>query len=406
MEPDMSETPVPSPRQGPPVRGSIVLTLMLCLGGAVGCERSAQAPLADPPTTPTARRAPVESAFGTTASGAAVHLYTLRNPSGVEVRLTNYGATVVSITTPDREGRLEDIVLGFDTFEGYLKNDPFFGVVVGRYGNRIAGGRFTLDGTTYTLARNNGPHHLHGGVRGFDKAVWTASIVDRPDGPSVQFEYRSKDGEEGYPGNLTAGVTYTLTDQNDLRIEYRATTDKTTVVNLTNHSYFNLRGSGDILDHLLTIAADRFTPVDSGLIPTGVLRDVTGTPFDFRTLTAIGARIGAADEQLKFGRGYDHNFVLNNQSGVLALAARVVEPTTGRVLEVHTTEPGLQLYTGNFLDGTIVGKGGRSYGPRAGFCLETQHYPDSPNKPAFPSTVLAPGQQYETTTVFAFRTQS
>jgi aldose 1-epimerase len=331
-----------------------------------------------------------------------VDLYTLTNAQGIEVRIATLGATIVSIKTPDRKGQFADVVLGFDDMAGYRGNAPFFGVVVGRYGNRIAKGRFTLDGTTYTLATNNGPNHLHGGNRGFDKVVWTAKAVERPDGPAVQLDYLSKDGEEGYPGNLSATVVYTLTDKNELRMEYTATTDKKTVVNLTNHSYFNLAGTGDILSHEVTINADRFTPVDATLIPTGELRPVAGTPFDFTKATPIGARIDQDDEQLKFGGGYDHNFVLNGTGSGFTLAARVVEPVSGRSLEVRTTEPGVQFYTGNFLDGTLRGKGGVMYGRRSGFCLETQHFPDSPNQPSFPSTVLEPNQRYATATVFAF----
>jgi aldose 1-epimerase len=344
----------------------------------------------------------VRQSFGTTPDGQAVDLYTLTNQHDMEVRITNYGAIIVSIRTPDRAGQIGDVVLGFDTLDGYLHNTPFFGAVVGRYGNRIAKGRFSLDGVEHTLATNDGENHLHGGVKGFDKAVWTASEAESPDGPSLQLEYVSADGEEGYPGTLTARVVYTLTADDTLRIEYSATTDKATVVNLTNHSYFNLSGSGDILGDELMIAASRFTPVDAGLIPTGELRSVTGTPFDFTTPTAIGARIDADDEQIRLGGGYDHNFVLDKEPGVLGLAARVHDPASGRVLEVRTTEPGVQFYTGNFLDGTLTGKGGVAYPRRSGFCLETQHFPDSPNHPDFPSTVLEPGQRYETTTVFAF----
>jgi aldose 1-epimerase len=338
-------------------------------------------------------------------NGQTIHTFTLKNASGVEARLSTLGAALLSLSAPDRQGRFEDIVLGFDTIDGWAKNNPFFNVIVGRYGNRIAGGRFAIDGTSYTLAKNDGPNHLHGGMKGFDKVVWTGTPIASPDGPSVRFEYVSKDGEEGYPGTLTASVTYTLTADNQLRLTYAATTDKKTVVNLTNHSYFNLGGTSDILGHQMMINADRFTPVDKTLIPTGELRAVAGTPFDFRQATAIGARIDADDEQLRFGRGYDHNWVLNGSGGSLSLAARVVEPTSGRVLEVLTTEPGVQFYTGNFLDGTITGKGGKVYGRRAGFCLETQHFPDSPNQPSFPSTLLEPGRRYETTTVFALKVQ-
>ena len=376
------------------------VVVLLCISATViGC--GTPPPVDAPGPRGTIRR----DVFGAMPDGQRVDVFTLTNTNGVTARLSSLGATLVSLMAPDRAGRVADVVLGYDTFEGWTNNAPFFGVVVGRYGNRIANGRFTLDGTPYTLARNNGPNHLHGGVKGFDKVVWTATEVEQSEGPSVQFEYVSRDGEEGSPGTLRATVVYTLTDRNELRIAYAATTDRKTVVNLTNHTYFNLAGSGDILGHSLTIAADRFTPVDSTLIPTGELRSVAGTPFDFRQATPIGARIDAADEQLRFGGGYDHNFVLNRQSGDLTLAARAVDPASGRVLEVRTTEPGVQFYTGNFLDGTIVGKGGQRYARRTGFCLETQHFPDSPNQPSFPMTVLEPGQTYQTTTVFALSVQ-
>ncbi len=341
--------------------------------------------------------------FGKTADGATIHVYTLTNKNGVEARITNYGGRLVSLKTPDRTGSRADVVLGFDSVEGYLANPgPFFGALIGRYGNRIAHARFTLNGVEYKVDKNNGENSLHGGAHGFDKAVWTAREL--PDG-GLELKYLSKDGEEGFPGNLTATVAYHLTDANELRIDYLATTDKTTVVNLTNHAYFNLKGagSGDILGHLITLNADRFTPVDAGLIPTGELRAVAGTPFDFRTPVAIGARIDQDDEQLKLGKGYDHNWVLNRSGNELQLAARVEEPSTGRVMEVLTTEPGVQFYTGNFLDGSAKGKGGKGYGHRSGFCLETQHFPDSPNQPAFPSTILNPGEQFQSTTVYRFR---
>jgi len=345
--------------------------------------------------------------FGKTPDGTPVAIYTLTNKNGVEARITTYGGRVVSLKVPDRKGALGDVVLGFDSVEGYVTNGgPFFGALVGRYANRIGGARFTLGGVEYKVDKNDGANSLHGGARGFDKAVWTAKEL--ADG-GVELTYLSEDGEQGYPGNLTATVVYHLTDTNELKIDFGATTDKATVVNLTNHSYFNLSytnetgaGGGDILGHLMMLNADRFTPVDSGLIPTGELRAVKGTPFDFRMATAIGARIEQNDEQLKLGHGYDHNWVLNRRGGGLKVAARVEEPSTGRVLEVLTTEPGIQFYTGNFLDGKIVGKGGRSYGLRSGFCLETQHFPDSPNKPKFPSTVLKPGGRFESTTVFRF----
>jgi aldose 1-epimerase len=344
-----------------------------------------------------------KQSFGKTPEGAAIDLYVLTNKKGAVVTITNYGGHVTSVRVPDRAGKLADVVLGFDHLEGYLKSTSHFGGIIGRYGNRIAKGAFTLGGQTYTLARNNGENHLHGGIKGFDHVVWQGKEIASKEGPSVEFERVSKDGEEGYPGNLTVRVRYTWTDKNELKIGYSATTDKLTVVNLTNHSYFNLAGagSGDILGHQLRIAASRFTPVDAGLIPTGELRPVKGTPFDFTKLTAIGERIDHNDEQLKLGRGYDHNFVLNSP-GKLALAAEVHEPKSGRTLEVWTTEPGLQFYAGNFLDGSAKGKGGHAYGFRHGFCLETQHFPDSPNKPKFPSTALKPGAQYRTTTVYKF----
>src|SRR5690348_7535126 len=339
--------------------------------------------------------------FGKTPEGVAVSIYTLTNSRGMEARITNYGGIVVSLKAPDKTGAMSDIVLGFDTLDGYVNNTSYFGALIGRYGNRIAKAKFNLDGHEYKLAANNGENSLHGGTRGFNRAVWTPRELS--DG-GLELVYVSKDGEEGYPGNLRVRVTYHLTPANELKIEYEASTDKDTVLNLTNHSYFNLKGAGngDILDHAVTLNADKFTPVDAGLIPTGDLRSVNGTPFDFRKGTAIGARIEQNDEQLKLGKGYDHNWVLNKSANSLSLAARVEEPTTGRVLEVHTTEPGVQFYTGNFLDGTAKGKGGKTYGFRSGFCLETQHFPDSPNKPSFPSTVLRPGQQFHSTTVYRF----
>ncbi|MBI4877014.1 MAG: galactose mutarotase [Acidobacteria bacterium] len=342
--------------------------------------------------------------FGKTAAGEAVDLYTLTNRSGVEAAITSYGGIVVSLKTPDRAGALADIVLGFDSLDGYLKGHPFFGALVGRYGNRIAKGRFQLNGVEYKLAVNNGENHLHGGLAGFDKAVWKVRDVSTPEAASLELTYVSKDGEEGYPGNLSVAVTYTLTDANELRIDYSAATDKDTVLNLTNHSYFNLagQGEGDILGHEVTLNADRFLPVDAGLIPTGELKSVQGTPFDFTQPTAVGARVNQPDEQLKRGNGYDHCWVLNNAGGTLALAARVFEPKSGRVMEVLTTEPAIQFYIGNFLDGKLTGKGGKVYKFRYGLCLETQHYPDSPNQPAFPSVVLKPGGKYQSTTVYRF----
>jgi aldose 1-epimerase len=346
--------------------------------------------------------------LGNMADGTPVDLYTLTNANGVEIKLSNYGGIVVSLMVPDRNGAFEDVVLGFDTLEEYVEKSPYFGCIAGRYANRIAKGRFTLDGVEYTLAQNDGENHLHGGIKGFDKVVWGAEEVKGDDAVGLELTYLSKDGEEGYPGNLSVKVVYSLTDDDELRIEYFATTDGATVVNLTNHSYFDLAGgvSGDILDHELTIHADRFTPIDETLIPTGELRSVQGTPMDFSQAVAIGARIEQDDEQLIFGNGYDHNWVLDKPAGSLALAARVHEPTTGRVLEVYTTEPGIQFYAGNFLDGSITGKEGRVYERRSGFCLETQHFPDSPNQPGFPSTVLRPGEEYAQTTVYRFSARS
>jgi aldose 1-epimerase len=339
------------------------------------------------------------ASFGKTKDGAAVQIFTLTNKNGVEARIMTYGGRVVSLKTPDKTGAMGDVVLGFDSLDGYLGDNPYFGALVGRYANRIGHAQFTLDGVLYKMAKNDGDNCLHGGLRGFDKVVWTPKMLG--DG-GLQLTYLSKDGEEGFPGNLKTTVVYHLTDANELKIDYEATTDKDTVLNLTNHSYFNLKGSGDILDHVLTINANRFTPVDSGLIPTGTLQMVAGTPFDFTKATAVGARINSADEQIKLGRGYDHNWVLNKKGGELSMAARVEEPTSGRVLEVWTTEPGVQFYTGNFLDGTIHGKGGQVYKQRSALCLETQHFPDSPNKPNFPSAVLKPGGKYKTTTVYKF----
>ena len=340
--------------------------------------------------------------YGAMPDGAQIDILTLRNANGVTIRAITYGGIITSIEVPDRAGRPGDIALGFDSLAGYLTAHPFFGAIIGRYGNRIGAGTFTLDGAQYTLAKNNGPNNLHGGEKGFDKQVWNAQAV--PGRNAIEFTRTSVNGEEGFPGNLSVRVTYELTDKNELIVDYFATTDKATPVNLTQHTYFNLagEGSGDVLGHQLTINADRYTPVDETLIPTGELAPVQGTPFDFRQPTAIGARINEAHAQLKNGLGYDHNWVLNRSGDGLQLAARVVEPTSGRTLEITTTEPGLQFYSGNFLDGTIKGKGGHVYGHRAGFCLETQHYPDSPNKPEFPSTILRPGQEYRSKTVFAF----
>jgi aldose 1-epimerase len=372
---------------------SVCLLPALCAGLA-GCASLSSAP-------EHVNRQP----FGQTKEGTPVYLYTLHNSKGAEARISNYGGIVISLMVPDRNGKLGDVVLGYDNLDGYLKETPYFGALIGRYGNRIARGKFTLDGHQYTLATNNYPNALHGGDKGFDKRVWEPTIVASGEGPALKLSYLSKDGEEGYPGNLSVTAIYTLTEDNALKLEYTATTDKDTVVNLTQHSYFNLAGKGDILNHVVLMPADRFTPVDSTLIPTGELKPVAGTPFDFRTPTAIGARINQDDEQLKFGKGYDHNWVFNKHVGEMTQLARVTEPTSGRVLEVFSGEPGLQFYSGNFLDGTITGKGGWVYQFRNGFCMEPQHYPDSPNKPEFPSVVLKPGETYHNTIIYKFSVQ-
>jgi len=344
-----------------------------------------------------------KQAFGTVPEGR-VDLYTMTNSRGMEVRAMNYGGIIVSLRVPDKKGVLADVVLGFDTLDAYLNNKPYFGAIIGRYANRIANGKFTLNGAGYRLARNNGMNSLHGGLKGFDKVLWRGEQFENNQGIGVVFTYTSKNGEEGYPGNLKAKVTYTLTDQSELQIEYQATTDEATPVNLTNHSYFNLasEGNGDILKHNLILNADRFTPVDSTLIPAGELRSVAGTPFDFTKPTAIGARIDTNNEQLAIAHGYDHNFVLSRKGSGLELAGRVHEQQTGRALEVYTTEPGVQFYTGNFLDGTITGKHGHAYNKHAGLCLETQHFPDSPNHSNFPWTILKPEQTYNSRTVYKF----
>lgn len=338
-----------------------------------------------------------------------IKLYTFKNKSGMQVKITNYGAIVTSILVPDRNGKLGDITLGYDRVEDYINavDKPYFGAIVGRYGNRIAKGEFVIDGETYSLATNNSPNHLHGGVVGFDKVVWDAELVGGKGWSGLELSYLAKDKEEGYPGNLSIKVTYKLTDANELIVDYLATTDKATPVNLTQHSYFNLKGEGegDILDHKLMINASNYTPVDSTMIPTGEIKAVAGTPFDFTQAKAIGRDIGKKNEQLEFGLGFDHNFVLDREGDGLSLAAMVHEPSTGRVMEITTTEPGIQFYCGNFLDGRLKGKSGKPYVHRGGFCLETQHYPDSPNQKNFPSTILKPGDEYRTTTVFKFSTK-
>jgi aldose 1-epimerase len=328
-------------------------------------------------------------------------LYTLTNANGLRAKITNYGGILVSLEVPDREGALADITLGYRTLDKYIADSPYFGAIIGRYGNRIGDAKFVLDGIEYKLAANNGENHLHGGIKGFDKVVWEAQPVETADGVGVEIKYLSKDGEEGYPGNLTCKVTYLLTNNDELKISYEAETDKTTVINLTNHAYWNLagEGSGDILGHELMLNADRYTPVDEGLIPTGEIRSVENSPMDFTKPTTIGSRIS------QVAGGYDHNYVLTSGGGASALCARVYEPGSGRVMEIHTTEPGIQFYSGNFLDGSITGKSGKIYNKHAGFCLETQHFPDSPNKPDFPSVVLKPGEKYGTTTVHKFSTK-
>jgi aldose 1-epimerase len=349
--------------------------------------------------------------FGKISNGKDVFLYTLKNKRGMEAKITNYGGIVVSLLVPDKSGKFDDVVLGYDSLAHYVdSNGPYFGALIGRYGNRIGKGKFKLNGKEYQLATNNGANHLHGGLRGFDKVVWEVDDVTSADGRTLALKYMSKDGEEGYPGNLSVRVLYSLTDDNELRIDYSAATDQPTVLNLTHHSYFNLAGAGngDILAHELTINANKFTPIDDGLIPTGELRDVKGTPMDFSTPTVMGAHVNDKDAQLVYGKGYDHNWVLNT-SAVSAtdsmMAAKVCEKTSGRVMEVWTNEPGLQFYCGNFLDGTNIGKGGKKYDYRYGFCLESQHFPDSPNKPEFPSTVLNPGMEFKSTTAYRFSTR-
>jgi aldose 1-epimerase len=374
-----------------------IVTLALALTGPA-CQTSGEKPSAPESSAPAKGTAPMDvtkAPFGTLPDGTAVDIYTLTNAHGLKVRIMTYGATIVSLELPDKNGALADCVLGYDALDGYLKSSPYFGAIVGRYGNRIAKGLFTLDGVTYKLAVNNGANHLHGGLKGFDKVVWTAEPVTA----GVKLSYLSRDGEEGYPGNVKVSVTYRLTAADELSLDYEVTTDKATPVNVTSHSYFNFTGGKrDILAHELTLSADRYTPVDAGLIPTGELKPVSGTPMDFTAPAAIGSRLAQVEG------GYDHNYVLSSGGGALALAARIVEPESGRVMEIFTTEPGIQFYSGNFLDGTITGKGGHVYAKHWGFCLETQHFPDSPNKPQFPSTILKPGAVTASRTVHKFST--
>jgi aldose 1-epimerase len=375
--------------------GRVVAAIFLGALGTMSAEaQDAAAPDAEEASSMAVR---VEE-YGKTPDGVMTAKYTLTNQHGMRATLTNYGATLISLEVPDKGGNLADVVLGFGSLEGYIENNPYFGSTVGRYANRIANGSFELDGQTYTLPKNDGEHTLHGGVNGFHRAIWDAQPVERDDAASVEFTYTSVDGEEGFPGTLSCSVIYILTNNNELAIAYRATTDKPTVVNLTHHSYFNLRGegNGDVLGHLLQLNADRYTVPDDTLIPTGEIAPVEGTPLDFRQPHAIGERI----EQVP--GGYDHNFVLNRENGDLSLAATVVEPESGRVMQILTTEPGIQFYSGNFLDNTLTGISGKTYPKHGGFCLEAQRYPDTPNQPEFPSAVLRPGETYAQTTVHRF----
>ena len=384
-----------------PARKTALAALALIIGLAgPACKKEAAAPGGTAAGTGGPRMVITREAFGSLPDGTPVDIYMLKNKAGLEARVMTYGAILVSMKVPDRSGALADVNLGFDTLAGYLGTHPYFGAIIGRYGNRIAKARFTIDGVEYRLAPNNNGNTLHGGVKGFDKVVWSAEAIQVADGVGLRLTYLSKDGEEGFPGNLAVTVVYMLTNANELRIEYEARTDKKTPVNLTNHAYWNLKGEGrgDILGHIIQIEADKITAVDSpvNLIPTGEIVPVAGTPFDFTSPHTIGERIGQVEG------GYDHNFVLRKGGGMLALAARVEELESGRILEIWTDQPAIQLYTGNFLDGTIVGKGGKAYQKHYAFCLETQHFPDSPNHPNFPSTILEPGQVYRTTTVHKF----
>ena len=340
--------------------------------------------------------------FGTTPDGTAANLYTLSNDQGLEVSITNYGGAITSIKTPDRNGKIGDVVLGYETLAEYVKNPRYMGCLVGRHANRLDKGKFSLNGVNYQLVQNNGENHLHGGKKGFDKVVWDALTKQDDNSVRLQLNYVSVDGEENYPGTLSVEVDYYVTNQNELRIEYGASTDRDTIVNLTNHSYFNLAGQGNILDHELMINADSFTPISKDLIPTGEIESVEGTPMDFRNGKKIGKDISADYEQLRFTGGYDHNFVLKLYGRSIKFVARAREPESGRNLEVFTTQPGMQFYSGNFLDGSLTGKGGAVYHKYAGFCLETQHFPDSPNHEEFPSTLLRTGDVLDEVTVYRF----
>lgn len=375
------------------VCAGLILTTCSCRNSQKSCMKSQKGEV----------KAMIEKKPFGNVGGENVDLYVMNNANGLKASIMTYGGTMVSLEVPDKNGKLGDILLGCETVDGFTKQTAYLNALIGRYGNRIGKGKFTLDGKTYTLAPNNNGNHLHGGLKGFDKVIWTAAPFETKEGVGLKLAYQSKDMEEGYPGNLKVEVVYTLTNKNELEIEYTATTDKPTICNLTNHNYYNLTGcKRDILGHELMINADKFTPVDSGLIATGELRPVKGTPMDFTKPTAVGAHINAADEQIKFGGGYDHNWVLNKKKAGMTHAATLSDPESGRVMEVWTTEPGVQFYSGNFLDGSILGKGGIAYKHRWGMCLETQHFPDSPNKPEFPTTVLRPGEVYKTKTVHKF----
>ncbi len=390
-------------------KGRTHLLLLRALRRLTGCSPAAALLLLGSPEGSSSQPPPrvVKAEFGRMPDGTVVDGFAIRNKTGASLHAITYGGIITSLRTADRGGRMVDIVLGFNDLATYVAGHPYFGAIVGRYANRIANGRFTLDGRTYQVPINNGENTLHGGTRGFDKVVWKATSFENDTSSGIILTHVSPDGDMGYPGRVDVRVAYTLTDSNELVVDYLATTDKATPINIAQHTYFNLAGEGqrDILAHVLQLNASRYTPVDSTLIPTGELATVAGTPFDFRTATAIGARIGLTNEQLKFGRGYDHNFVLDRRGPAVQHAARVVEPSTGRTLDVFTDQPGVQFYSGNFLDGSNRGKGG-VYAHRFGFCLETQRFPDSPNKPAFPSTILRPGERFTSRTVFRFGTVS
>lgn len=379
-----------------------ILLLFLCYGCKNGGAKKETTKIQENITSDTVTIE--KTVFGELPDGTPVDRYSLSNSNGVKAEIITYGGRIISLQTPDKNGKIENITLGFDNIEDYLKANPFFGALVGRYGNRIAKGKFSLDGVEYKLATNNGENHLHGGNIGFDKKIWQTQTKEGANESSLLMSYKSQDGEEGYPGNLEVSIVYTLNNENELKVDYTATTDKATVVNLTQHAYFNLSGdfAKDVLGHEVLLNADAFLPVDGGLIPTGELRNVIDTPFDFRSFKKIGQDIDNKNEQLQLGRGYDHNWVLNGEIGALKAAAEAYESESGRLLKVLTTEPGVQFYTGNFLDGTLQSADGVGYGQRSGFCFETQHYPDSPNQPNFPSVRLNPGETYSTQTVFKF----